>query len=216
MAKTWSADNPKAALMDRKRAAIVAAATTAFLDAGYAEASVNQIAADAGISIKTLYRHFESKDDLFSAVMQAACGRIGGAEDEGEPPPPWYAEPPAKALAMAGEEYLNHALSPEQLALYQVVTRDAHRFPEVGRRYHDEVIGGRDAKFAGYLDLWAGREGWTVHDRTAASEAFAGLLKAGIFDQVLQGRRALGEAEIAGQAAEAGRRMLILLRAGCF
>ncbi|MDB5482934.1 MAG: regulatory protein TetR [Caulobacteraceae bacterium] len=215
MAKTWSADNPKAALMDRKRAAIVAAATTAFLDAGYAEASVNQIAADAGISIKTLYRHFESKDDLFSAVMQAACGRIGGAEDEGEPPP-WYAEPPAKALAMAGEEYLNHALSPEQLALYQVVTRDAHRFPEVGRRYHDEVIGGRDAKFAGYLDLWAGREGWTVHDRTAASEAFAGLLKAGIFDQVLQGRRALGEAEIAGQAAEAGRRMLILLRAGCF
>jgi len=82
MAKTWSADNPKAALMARKRAVIVDAALKAFLDAGYAEASVNQIAATAGVSIKTLYRHFESKDDLFSAVMQAACGKMPDAEQD--------------------------------------------------------------------------------------------------------------------------------------
>jgi hypothetical protein len=37
MAKTWSADNPKAALMARKRAVIVGAALKAFLEAGYAE-----------------------------------------------------------------------------------------------------------------------------------------------------------------------------------
>ncbi len=53
--------------MARKRAAIVVAALTAFLDAGYVEASVNHIAAVAGVSIKTLYRHFDSKDELFSA-----------------------------------------------------------------------------------------------------------------------------------------------------
>ena len=75
MAKTWSADNPKAALMARKRAVIVDAALKAFLEAGYAEASVNRIAAAAGVSIKTLYRHYDSKDDLFSAVMEAACGK---------------------------------------------------------------------------------------------------------------------------------------------
>src|ERR1700720_4160348 len=100
MAKTWSADNPKAALMARKRAVIVDAALKAFLDAGYAEASVNQIAATAGVSIKTLYRHFESKDDLFSAVMQAACGKMPGADipEDDEPPPAWYDGPPAAAL----------------------------------------------------------------------------------------------------------------------
>src|SRR5712672_2196003 len=98
MAKTWSVDNPKAALMARKRAVIVDAALKAFLEAGYAEASVNQIAATAGVSIKTLYRHFESKDDLFSAVMQAACGKMPGADipkDDDEPPPAWYGAPPA-------------------------------------------------------------------------------------------------------------------------
>jgi TetR/AcrR family transcriptional repressor of mexJK operon len=26
------------------------------------------------VGIKAVYRHFENKDDLFSAVMQAACG----------------------------------------------------------------------------------------------------------------------------------------------
>src|ERR1700744_3594165 len=100
MGKTWSPDNPKAALMAQKRAAIVGAALSAFLESGYAEASVNRIAAAAGVSIKTLYRHFASKDELFSAVMQAACA--DGSSGPGDPA--WYAEPPAIALPLAGAE----------------------------------------------------------------------------------------------------------------
>ena len=71
--KIWSADNPKAALMERKRAAIVAAARQVFLENGYAQASMDRIAESAAVSVKTIYRHFENKDELFSAVMQAAC-----------------------------------------------------------------------------------------------------------------------------------------------
>jgi AcrR family transcriptional regulator len=218
MAKTWSADNPKAALMARKRAVIVDAALKAFLDAGYAEASVNQIAAAAGVSIKTLYRHFESKDDLFSAVMQAACGKMPGADipEDDEPPPAWYDVPPADALPKAGEEYLRHVLSPDQLALYRVVTRDAHRFPELGRRYLEETTGTRDARFAGYLDLWATREGWSVRDKQAAAQVYAGLLKARIFDEALLGARQPSDAEIAERAVEAAKGMLLLLKNGRF
>ncbi len=213
MARTWSADNPKAALMARKRAAIVEAALKAFLDAGYAEASVNHIAAAAGVSIKTLYRHFDSKDELFSAVMEAACGRESGAE---ETPPAWYALPPAEALLAAGEDYLRHVLSADQVALYRVVTRDAHRFPELGRRYQEETAGGRDATFAGYLNLWGARAGWVVRDQRAAARVFAGLLKARIFDEVLLGLRQPPEAEIAERAQEAAQSILLLLRAGVF
>jgi TetR/AcrR family transcriptional repressor of mexJK operon len=216
MVKTWSADNPKAALMARKRALIVGAALKAFLEAGYAEASVNQIAEVAGVSIKTLYRHFESKADLFSAVMQAACGNIPGLNVSDELPPAWYAASPAEALPQAGEDYLRHVLSTDQLALYRVVTRDAHRFPELGRRYQEATTGGRDAKFAGYLDLWAEREGWVVQDKRAAAQMFAGLLKARIFDEVLLGLRQPSEIEIAGQAQEAAQCIHLLLRAGRF
>ncbi|WP_454721214.1 MULTISPECIES: TetR/AcrR family transcriptional regulator [Cupriavidus] len=204
--------------MARKQALIVEAALKAFLEAGYAQASVNRIAADAGVSIKTLYRHFESKDDLFSAVMQAACGKMPGTAhaDGGEAAPDWYAAAPAEALPLAGEEYLRHVLSPEQLALYRVVVRDAHRFPELGQRYREQTAGTRDAKFAGYLDLWSAREGWHVRNQHAAAQAFAGLLKAGLFDDALLGLREPSGEDIAARVERASRDMLALLRAGHF
>jgi hypothetical protein len=43
--------------MARKRHAIINAALAAFLDQGYGGSSVNRIAASAGVSITTLYRH---------------------------------------------------------------------------------------------------------------------------------------------------------------
>lgn len=211
MAKTWSDDNPKAALMARKRAALVAAAEKAFLERGYAEASVNDIAAAAGVSIKTLYRHFDNKDDLFSAVMQAACGLAPDASA-----PAWYALPPEEALPVAGKDYLHHVLSADQLALYRVVVRDAHRFPELGRRYSEVTAGGRDTVFAAYLDLWQARAGWTARDRQGAAQAFAALLKARLFDDAVLGVKRPSEAKIAAQAKAAARAMLELLRAGCF
>ncbi len=138
----------------------------AFLDAGYAEASVNRIAADAGVSIKTLYRHFESKADLFSTVMQAACETpLDPSAPTHDTTPAWYDLPPDRALPMAGEEYLRHILSRNQLALYRVVARDADRFPELGRRYQEQTNGSRDARFARYLELWAECEGWRVDIR---------------------------------------------------
>jgi TetR/AcrR family transcriptional repressor of mexJK operon len=69
MMKTWSDDNPKAALMERKRAAIVDAARQLFLTSGYAQTSMDKVAEKAEVAITTVYRHFNNKDDLFSAVM---------------------------------------------------------------------------------------------------------------------------------------------------
>jgi hypothetical protein len=106
-------------------------------------------------------------------------------------------------------------LSPDQLALYRVVARDAHRFPELGRRYQ-EATTGTHAIFAGYLDLWADREGWIVRDKKTAAQVFAGLLKAGIFDEALLGLSQPSGDEITDQAQGAAQNMLLLLRAERF
>jgi TetR/AcrR family transcriptional repressor of mexJK operon len=71
--KEWPEDHPKAKAMARKRAVILAAAKAAFLDSGYAGTSMDAIAQAAGVSLMTLYRHAESKDDLFAAVITGAC-----------------------------------------------------------------------------------------------------------------------------------------------
>ncbi|WP_247254210.1 TetR/AcrR family transcriptional regulator [Pseudomonas moorei] len=221
MVKTWSADNPKAALMTRKRELIVSAALQIFLENGYAESSVNRIAAEAGVSIKTLYRHFESKDDLFSAVMHAACESAGDESTtthqllSGQPNlPSWFNEAPVIALPIAGAEYLQHVLSEKQLALYRVVTRDAHRFPELGRRYQEEVTGKRDAVFASYLDKWVPTTHWKVADKRGAAVVFAALLTAGMLNETLHGSKVPSEDELAKQADAATNRMLGLLEAG--
>ena len=149
--------------------------------------------------------------------MQAACGEPldPGASKEGDRPT-WYDLAPAEALPLAGKEYLRRALSRDQLALYRVVARDAHRFPELGRRYQEQTNGRRDARFARYLDLWAQPEGWRVRDKSAATQAFAGLLRACLFDEALLGLREPSEAEIKDRAREAAQSMLLLLHAGRF
>lgn len=220
--KTWTSDNPKASLMKRKRAAIVGAASRAFLENGYASTSMDRIATEADVSIKTVYRHFDNKDDLFSAVMQAACSRDGGVEglDDAQEERvlplerPWFSKPARTALLMAGVEYLQHVLSTEQLALYRVVTQDAHRFPELGRRYREQVVEQRNAIFARYLERTADAEKWKVRDARAAGNAFVGLLRAKVFDDALHGLRTFGQQEILAQARWAAGNMLILLGAG--
>ena len=56
-----------------RRAQILDAATHAFARAGFAATGLDDIAAEAGISRVILYRHFDSKSDLYRAVLERAC-----------------------------------------------------------------------------------------------------------------------------------------------
>jgi AcrR family transcriptional regulator len=54
-----------------KRHLIVDAAKRVFLRHGYVDTSIEMIAAEAGTSKQTIYNHFEGKEQLFAAVVQA-------------------------------------------------------------------------------------------------------------------------------------------------
>ncbi len=58
-----------ARLTDRKRAAILQAAVAEFREFGFAGTSMDRIAATAGVSKRTVYNHFSSKDELFTAIL---------------------------------------------------------------------------------------------------------------------------------------------------
>jgi AcrR family transcriptional regulator len=59
-----------------RREQLLAAATQAFARTGFAATSLDDIAEAAGISRVLLYRHFESKTDLYRAVMDRAIARL--------------------------------------------------------------------------------------------------------------------------------------------
>ena len=56
-------------LTDRKRADIVAAAMDEFRSGGFEATSMDKIAASAGVSKRTVYNHFPSKDELFAEIL---------------------------------------------------------------------------------------------------------------------------------------------------
>lgn len=59
-----------------RREQILAAATQAFARSGFAATSLDDIAAEAGITRVILYRHFDSKVDLYQAVLDRMCARL--------------------------------------------------------------------------------------------------------------------------------------------
>ena len=56
-------------LTDRKRHAILAAAADQFRAHGFEASSMDRIAAEAGVSKRTVYNHFTSKDELFAETL---------------------------------------------------------------------------------------------------------------------------------------------------
>jgi TetR/AcrR family transcriptional regulator len=57
-------------LPPEKQQRLLSVAKRAFAEGGYAETSINQIAATAGISIGSLYKYFRSKEDLFLTIIE--------------------------------------------------------------------------------------------------------------------------------------------------
>ncbi len=67
-----------------RREQILDAATRAFARAGFADTSLDVIAAEAGVTPVILYRHFDSKADLYRAALENGLIRLRaavGAED---------------------------------------------------------------------------------------------------------------------------------------
>src|SRR3546814_5886860 len=62
----WSSD---VCSSDLKHRAIQQAGTEIFLELGYEAATMDHIAAKAGVSKQTVYNHFQSKDGLFKATI---------------------------------------------------------------------------------------------------------------------------------------------------
>ncbi|MGC5701310.1 TetR/AcrR family transcriptional regulator [Pseudomonas sp. NFXW11] len=56
-------------LTDRKRNAIIQAAISEFRASGFEITSMDKIAATAGVSKRTVYNHFPSKEELFAEIL---------------------------------------------------------------------------------------------------------------------------------------------------
>lgn len=112
---------------------ILDVATALFLGHGYGATSIEAVAKRAGISKRTFYHRFGSKEALFEAVVGRLVARWLPPFDSDLLDAPSIEE----ALHRAGEYMVEVALTPEALALHRMVIAEAHRFPRLAKIMHE-------------------------------------------------------------------------------
>lgn len=156
-----------------KRAAVLAAAQAVFLEQGYSAASMDAVAARAGVSKATIYAYFPGKSTLFGAVVAARCEQAFAGLDLTS----IEAMDAPAALALISRRILELLLSPESLAMYKVVTGESARMPEMAEAFYAAGPAAAKRAIVGALADLDRRRALRVDDPEIASELFVGMLK---------------------------------------
>jgi TetR/AcrR family transcriptional repressor of mexJK operon len=157
----------------RKRAQIMTAATSAFLEHGYRGTSMDQVAAAAAVSKQTVYKHFADKEQLFRAIVFAAMAPtvdqlVAGAPIEGT------GDTEADLLALT-RNLVTAIMRPEVLRLRRLLIGEAARFPAFGEAYFQQGFSGGLETLAKSLSALAGRGALRLGDPLVAAQHLAGM-----------------------------------------
>jgi len=131
-------DEPKWSRRKQARPSeIIGAALAVFVEKGFADAKLDDIAHRAGISKGTLYLYFETKEELFRAVARSAvASHLEAIENTAEAFNGPFAELAPMLLSRAAV-----MMSGAQLpAMARMVIGESRRFPDLARVWHNDVV----------------------------------------------------------------------------
>ncbi len=155
--------------LNRERA-ILDAALKVFAATGYSGATMDAVAAEAGVTKPTLYSYFPSKESLFQAMM---LGKRDLMLDVFEHPLPQGMVADLVAFAWT---YADTVMRPEMLSLARLIIGEVQRFPEIGRAYQ---ASGPDHLLRGimrYLDGQHAKGRLAFDDAELAAQDLWGLI----------------------------------------
>ena len=156
-----------------KRQAIVAAATAAFFDKGFAASSIEQIAADAGVSKVTVYNHFGDKRGLFVAAVETQCETMRGHFSIGEIPKGSLRE----RLTAIGEAMVAFLSRPEMVQFERRIAAETEHEPEIGAAFLAAGPHRMRSAFAGLMAAMVEKGELKMDDPDLAAEQFASMCK---------------------------------------
>jgi AcrR family transcriptional regulator len=99
-ASTDTTKGPRRMSREERRRSILDGATHAFARAGFAATSIPEVARASGITPVIVYRHFDSKEDLYRVALQRVCASLT-AELEAGPEPDGFGIGARSVLAAA-------------------------------------------------------------------------------------------------------------------
>jgi AcrR family transcriptional regulator len=132
---------------DERRQRILWAAKRVLLEKGLDEASMDDVAAAAGTTKPTVYAHFKSKDELFSAVVELIKGLFRGKLRT----PDVYSAEPVEAVALFCGRFLELVSWRDAIGYQRAALAAAAKTPAMGKAVYETMFAESCRALAAYL-----------------------------------------------------------------
>lgn len=120
---------------EAKRQQILKSATTLFTEKGYATTSMALIAKEADVSKQTVYSHFGSKEDLFSASISQKCDSSMLFEMNA-----LNLNDPYSTLLEIGKRFFSMVTSKEALAVHKICAFESKTYPKLSELFFQAAV----------------------------------------------------------------------------
>jgi AcrR family transcriptional regulator len=174
------------------------AARTEFGRHGYTRTSIDAIAAEAGVSTRTIYNHFAGKEQLFAAVLTSSATQVADSVVDGAARA-FAPEPLDVERALVGLGLLLAAQQtdfPEHFAMVRQIDAEADHFPHgVHEAWQDAGPRRVRAEVVARLQDLADRGLLLVDNPARAATHFAVLTTGEVREASARGHRPLREDE---------------------
>ena len=133
---------------DARPGELAVAALELFVERGFAATRLDDVAKRAGVSKGTLYLYFDSKDDLFKAVVrEGIVSRIAAFEERMRA----YDGSSADLMRLLVKTWWQEIGATKLAGISKLMMSEAGNFPALAKFYHDEVHSRGTALFAAAL-----------------------------------------------------------------
>lgn len=114
----------------QSRDRLLDAALQLFLEHGYGNLSMETIARDARVSMRTIYSQFGGKAGLFGALMRRCSDQfIGSLSDE---------YPLEEAMVQFGRQFLYRITRPDVMRMRAILIGESPRFPDLATQFYEQ------------------------------------------------------------------------------
>jgi TetR/AcrR family transcriptional regulator of autoinduction and epiphytic fitness len=189
-----------------RRERLIAAAEQVFVEMGYSAANMDGIARRAGMSKKTVYQVFETKQDLFAAVIDSRRNALAamiegeGADDSRRP---------EDVLRRFLRQIAQFVLAPRQAALYRLAVAESQRAPELANAFYREGSTKVCSPLTGWLAMQHERGVLHVPDPNAAAKMLFHMAVAELQMRLLIGERREPDEEAIDQRVDYAVRVFL-------
>ena len=182
-ASSPAASSPRDQRRQEKVQQIITAATEVFAEDGFVGASMDRIVELAGVSKRTLYNYYKSKDEIFVDVMQKQLGSIYQNFEPGQ----LESMTLEQQLQHLGTQMLELSNAPETLALFRNMAAEARRFPKLAHEFLEQSCEQVIAGIAEICEREGEKAGLKIADPLEAAEHFLDLITGSAFHRVVFG-----------------------------